>query len=205
MVMKSYRGLWIIFLSIFVISCGKAGTYSISLRYQPLKEFPSLQQKIGATLGMVPFKDERPDKLYIGTHTHLREATSYFKSDPFPVEKAITHSISNTLSRSGVKIIPISSWDGKPDSLKTLETDSILDIEIKRFWTEGRAAPFRTKAKTSVHFVIHLGVKKEGKVFTRNVEVEKELTMARLVPEKVEEMVNQALADVFDSFFSNPY
>jgi hypothetical protein len=114
-------------------------------------------------------------------------------------------SISNTLSRFGVKTIPISHWDGNPESLKNIEADSVLMIEIKRFWTEGKAGTFRTNVKTSVHFVIHLGVKKEGKVFTRNVEVEKEATLARLTPERVEAMVNQALADIFDAFLSNPY
>jgi hypothetical protein len=53
--------------------------------------------------------------------------------------------------------------------------------------------------------VIHLGVKKEGKVYTRNVEVEKEVTEARSTPEKLEAMINQILTDVFDSYFSNPY
>jgi hypothetical protein len=48
-------------------------------------------------------------------------------------------------------------------------------------------------------------VKKEGKVFTRNVEVEKEMTVARSTPEKVEAMINQILTDIFDSYFSNPY
>ena len=99
---------------------------------------------------------------------------------PFPLEKAIGQSLSDALSRYGVKTIPISDWDAKPDSLKNMETDSVLMIEIKGFWTEGNASLFRTKVKTTVRFVIHLGVKKEGKVFTRNVEVEKEMTVPRL-------------------------
>jgi uncharacterized lipoprotein YajG len=104
-----------------------------------------------------------------------------------------------------VKTIPISNWDGEPESLKNMETDSVLMIEIKRFWTEGKASAFRSTVKTTVQLVIHLGVKKEGKVFTRNVEVEKEMTVARSTPEKVEEMVNQILTDIFDSYFSKPY
>jgi hypothetical protein len=48
-------------------------------------------------------------------------------------------------------------------------------------------------------------VKKEGKVFTRNMEVEKEMTVARSTPERVEMMVNQMLTEIFDSYFSNPY
>jgi hypothetical protein len=121
------------------------------------------------------------------------------------LERAIQESLSEGLSRYGVKTISISHWDGKPESLKNIETDSVLMIEIKRLWTEGKASLFRTHVKTAVQFVIHLGVKKEGKVFTRNVEVEKEMTVSRSTPEKVEAMINQMLTDIFDSYFLNPY
>ena len=203
--MKTYRWLMILFLSFFIFSCAKARTYSLYLRYQPSKEFPSLQQKIGSTLGITPFKDERLDTLYIGIHTPFQGISSYFKSDPFPLEKAIMESLVEVLSRQGVKTVPVSNWDGEPESLKTMETDSVLLIEIKRFWTEGRAVTFKTNVKTSIHFVIHLGVKKEGKVFTKNVTVEKEMTVFRLAPEKVEQTVNEILTDIFDAFFSDPY
>ncbi len=203
--MKSIRWLFILSLGFFVLGCAKLGTYSLYLRYQPVREFTFLQQKIGSTLAMVPFKDERPDTLYIGVHTNLQGDSDYFKSHPFPLERAIMESLSDALSRYGVKTIPISNWDGKPESLKNMETDSVLMIEIKRFWTEGKASAFRTTMKTTVQCVIHLGVKKEGKVFTRNVEVEKEMTVARSTPEKVEAMINQILTDIFDSYFSNPY
>jgi len=203
--MKSIRWLFILSLGFFVLGCAKTGTHSLSLRYQPVKEFSSLQTKVGSTLGMAPFKDERPDTLYIGLHTNLQGNSDYFKSHPFPLERAIMESLSDALSRYGVKTIPISNWDGKPGSLKNMETDSVLMIEIKRFWTEGKASAFRTTMKTTVQCLIHLGVKKEGKVFTRNVEVEKEMTVARSTPEKVEAMINQILTDIFDSYFSNPY
>lgn len=203
--MKSIRWLFILSLGFFVLGCAKSGTYSLYLRYQPVREFTFLQQKIGSTLAMAPFKDERPDTLYIGLHTNLQGNSDYFKSHPFPLERAIMESLSDALSRYGVKTIPISNWDGKPESLKNMETDSVLMIEIKRFWTEGKASAFRTTMKTTVQCVIHLGVKKEGKVFTRNVEVEKEMTVARSTPEKVEAMINQILTDIFDSYFSNPY
>ena len=203
--MKSIRWLFILCLGFFVLGCAKLGTYSLYLRYQPVREFTSLQQKIGLTLAMAPFKDERPDTYYIGFHSNLQGDSNYFKSRPFPLERAIKESLSDALSRHGVKTIPISNWDGKPESLKNMETDSVLMIEIKRFWTEGKASLFRTNIKTAVQLVIHLGVKKEAKVFTRNVEVEKEVTETRSTPEGVEAMFNQILTDIFDSYFSNPY
>ena len=202
--MKSFRFLMLISLGIFVAGCA-TGTYSLHLRYQPSKEFTSLQTKIGPTLAMAPFKDERPDTLYVGVHTNLQGDSNYFKSYPFPLEKAIKESLSDVLSRYGVKIISIPSWDGRPDSLKEIDADSVLMIEIKRFWTEGNASLFRTHIRTTIRFVIHLGVKKEGKVFTRNVDIEKEMTVARSTPQKVEMIMNQILTDIFDSYFSNPY
>lgn len=203
--MKSIRFFILLSLGFFIFGCAKAGTYSLSLRYQPLKEFSSLQTKIGPTLAMAPFKDERPDTLYIGVHTNLRGDTSYFKSYPYPLENAVKESLSDALSRYGVKIVSIPIWDGRPESLKDIDADSVLMIEIKRFWTEGKASPFKTDVRTMIRFVIHLGVKKEGKVFTRNVEVEKEITVARSTPQKVETIMNQVLTDIFDSYFSNPY
>ena len=203
--MKTTRWLFILFLILFIPVCVEAGTYTLSLRYQSVKAFPSLQTKIGSTLAMAPFKDERPETLYIGLHTDLKGDFSYFKSQPFPLEKAIQESLSEGLACYGVKTTSIPHWDGQPESLKSIETDSVMMIEIKRFWTEGKASLFRTHIKTGVKLVIHLGVKKEGKVFTRNVEMEREMTVARSTPERVEAMINQMLTDIFDSYFSNPY
>lgn len=204
--MKPYRWVIILFLSFFLFSCAKARTYSVYLRYQPSEEFPSLRQKIGSTLGIAPIQDERPDTLYIGIYTPLQGISSYFKSEPFPLEKALMNSLAEVLSRQSVKTIPVSPWDGEPKTLRDMETDSILMIEIKKFWTEGKkAVTFKTNVKTSVHLVIHLGVKKEERVFTKNVAVEKEMAVFSLAPEKVEQTVNEILTEIFDVFFSNPY
>jgi hypothetical protein len=203
--MKSIRWFFILSLAFFVAGGAEAGTYSLDIRYQPVKEFPSLQQKVGATLAMAPFKDERTDTLRIGAHASFQGDFSYFRSHPFPLETAIKESLSNVLPRYGVKTIPIASWDGQPESLKDIGADSVLMIEIKRFWTDGKGAPFKTNVKALVHFVIHLGVKKEGKVFTRNVEIEREMTVTRSTPERVEAMMNGILTEIFDAYFSNPY
>jgi hypothetical protein len=203
--MKAMRWLLIFSLGFFMLDCAWAGTYSLSLRYQPLKEFSSLQAKMGSTLGWAPLQDERPETLYIGVHTGLQGDSSYFKSYPFPLEKAIEESLSQVLSHNGVKTIPISHWDGRPESLENMETDSVLMIEIKRFWLEGKASFFRSNVKITVQIAFHLGVKKEGKIFTRNIEVEKEKTFPRLTPGRMELAMNQILADIFDSYLSDPY
>jgi len=203
--LKPHQWLLGPFLSFFMVGLALGETYSTNIRYQPIKEFPSFQQKIGSIFGIAPFKDNRPDKLYIGHQTSFRRVSHYFKSGPFPLEKAISDSLSKAVSRSGVRTVPISNWDREPESLKNIEADSILLIEIKRFWTEGIAAVRGTRVITSIYLVIHLGVKKEGKVFRRNVYAMKESTVARLTPAGVEQMVNQILTEILDNFFSNPY
>jgi hypothetical protein len=197
--------LLIAIIGFCLLNCATGGTFPIHLKYQSSREFPSLQQKLGTTLGIAPCKDERSDTLYIGRHTSFQGISSYFKSDPFPLEKAIEQSISNIISRHGVKTTFISDWDGKPESLKNLGMDSVLMIEIKRFWTEGRAAAFRTNVDTSIYLTIHLGVKKEGTIFSKKMYVDKKTTLARLTPERMEQMINQSLAEMFDSFLFEPY
>jgi len=202
---RSLYRLLIPWLGLFIINDAWGGTYSLHIYYQTLREISSLRQKLGGTIGIAPFQDKRSDKEYIGHHTSPRRVSNYFKSDPFPLEKAIRDSLSQALSRYGVKTVPISEWSGKQESMKNIEVDSILTIEIKRFWMEGTATQSKTKMNTSVYLVIHLGVKKAGRVFTRNVFVGKERTIARLTPEEVEQTFNQILTNIFDNFLSNPY
>ena len=200
-------------LSFFIVGLAAGETYPTNIRYQPVRKFPSLQQKVGSILGIAPFKDDRSDKPYVGHQSSFRrvsrrpsfQTSHYFKSEPFPLEKAIRDSLSKAISRSGVKTVPIPNWDEEPESLKNTEADSILMIEIKRFWTEGIAEVRGIKVITSIYLIIHLGVKKEGKVFTRNVYVMKENTVAGLTPAEVEQTLNRILTEIFDNFFSNPY
>jgi len=206
--MTSYRWFLILCLSFLMLSCSQGGgTYSLYLRYEPVKDFPSLQQKMGSTLGIGPFKDGRPDTTFIGMYTPGHGVSSYFQIEPSPLEKGIRDSISQVLSGRGVKTVSVSDWDGQPEALRNLETDSILSLEIKRFWTEAKGSLFKTHMVTKISFVIHLGVKKEGKVFTRSIELDREMTVPnwKWGRDQMEQMISQTLRDVFDEFFSNPY
>jgi hypothetical protein len=195
----------VLFLIAFAVDCAEAQIYCIPLRYQPRKTFASLQQNLGSKVGLAPFKDERQEKSYIGIHFPLQGLATHFETLPMPLERALEKSMGDALSWLGVKVVPVSNWDGTPESLKDIDTDSVLTIEIKKFWSEGTGSLLRTNIKTAVQLVIHLGVQREGKVFTRNVEMEKQITVLRSTPERVGAIMNEILSDVFDSFFSSPY
>jgi hypothetical protein len=178
--------------------------YPINIQYQSAKQFPFLQQKVGLTMGIAPFKDTSHGRLYVGHYIHQR-VSNYLKSEPLPLEKAIRDSLLQPLSLHGIKTVPISSWDGKEESLKDTEVDSILMIEIMRFWAEGIVSARGTNVNTSIYLIIRLGVKKEDKVFRRDMYTIKENSIIELTPAGVEKMINQTLTEILDAFFSNPY
>ena len=193
-------------VALSLLGCATGGVRSLPLRYEPSKEFPSLQQKIGPTVALAPFNDERADTLYIGLHTPFQGRTSYYKSEPFPLETAIREPLQEVFLKKGLMTMTLPAWDGSPESLKTIGADSVLMIQMKKFWSEGKDDLFlRTSIKSSVHLTIHLGVKREGKVFTKNVEVEREKTVFGGGSEQIGRMINEILTDVFDAFLLNPY
>jgi hypothetical protein len=86
--MKARRWILILALGTLIMSCARGGTYPVFLKYQPVGTFPSLSQKVGSTLGISPFKDLRPDALYVGLYMPFTGRFSYFKSEP-SLEKTI--------------------------------------------------------------------------------------------------------------------
>ena len=179
-------------------------THPINIRYQSVKIFPSLHRKVGLTVGIAPFKDARHSRLYVGHYVHKR-VSNYLKSESIPLEEVITDSLLQFLSLHEIKTIPILNWNGKEQSLKKIRADSILMIEIMRFWSEGKVSGRRTNVNTSIYFIIRLGVKGEGKVFKREVYTIKKSSIVELTPATMEQIINQTLTEILDTFFSNPY
>jgi hypothetical protein len=181
----------------------KPEIHSINIRYREAKPFPSLDQNIGLTIAVAPFHDSRHGRLYIGHHKSARRISNYFKSEPFPLEKAIREFFSDGLAHSGIETMFVPNWDGNPEALKDLEADSILRIDMKRFWIEAEAVGRRTRVNTSFYFDIFLGVKKENTVFKQKVYVGKEMIDSNFTPESLENFINRTLNNVFDDFFGS--
>jgi hypothetical protein len=181
----------------------KQEIYSINIRYQDAKQFPSLDEKVGLTIAVAPFSDSRRGRQYIGHQISTRRISSYFISEPPPLEKAISEFFFEALSNCGIKPILVPSWDGKPGTLKDLETDSILKINIRRFWIEVAPVGRRARVNTSVYFDMFLGVKKEDRVFTQNMYTGKEMMDYNFTPERLEQFINRTLGNIFEDFFGS--
>lgn len=198
---------WIIIplLGLSLFGSTHGGNYSVSLEYNRTTKSSSFRKKVGPILGIAPFQDQRPEEAYIGRYTSPRNSISYFKSEPMPLERAIQESLRKALTRSGVETIPILGWDGKPESMKKMNVDSILMIVIKKFWVEGRVVSLRTRMHASIHLIFYLGIKKLDKVFIQNVFVEKNRTFSMLGSQDMVQWINRTSADALDSFLRNPY
>ena len=185
------------------LSCGQAGPHIVPIRYQPMGKLLFVSAKTGSTLGLCPFRDGRPDRKHIGHTVSHRRVTTYFECTPSPLGRAIRETLTQSLSRPGVRIIPIPDWDGGQESLKGIQADSVLLVDIERFWIEGRAVPRGMHLSASIYLTFHLGLKREGKVLTQRAYSSKERLFNPWTPEIAEQMINHALTETLDSFFSS--
>jgi hypothetical protein len=64
---------------------------------------------------------------------------------------------------------------------------------------------FNTNIKTTIQLVINLGVKNEDAIFTKNDEIEREVTVSKSTSTRVEAIINQILSDIFDTCLSSHY
>ncbi len=203
--MKAFRWIGVLVISFSLLNCAAGGNIPLNIQYQPERQFPDLQQKIGTTLAVTPVKDMRQDPSYLGIHATLTGDIEYYKSATLPLDEMVMESLSKILPPYGVKLVPLPRWDGNPDSLKEIDADSVMMIEIRKFWAKSKTEVWGGEMNISVQFLIYLGVKKENKVFTRNFQVDRSDTTLRVTPKWMEEAINPILTQIFDSFFSNPY
>jgi hypothetical protein len=136
-----------------------------------------------------------------------RREPVYLQSDPLALKEALRETLSGALGRCGLETVSVPTWDGKADSLSNIETDSVLVVDIKRFWGEGVSATLgrstSTKMYMSIYLTMRLGVKREGRVFTSYVFGGKEMSLTQGVPERIEETMNQILGEGLDACFSS--
>ena len=194
-----------LFFCILIVPIGRtsAGIFSVHLEYHPHRAPSSLRETLGSTLGIAPGWDRRPDQDFIGHHVSSRRVSTYLQSEPSPLVRAIREAFSNALSPLGVRTVSISQWDGSAESLKQIEADSVILVEIKRFWTEGRPVALRTHVNTSIHLTLILGIKEESRIFTQRIYLERNRTLSRWTPEQMEQRINDILTDILDSFLAN--
>lgn len=179
-----------------LVACAQHKTYWLYLRPHPGGE---QGPKTNLTIGLLPFKDARttPDKL--GARI-LGDGTE----EPIRLSSSASEDLTNILSRSlkarNIPVVTISAWDPTPENLKDLppEVDIAIAGKIEALEVEARSSILETKLRYRVKLSAKLGLKAQGKVVTKTVEVRPEETVMLFERRKVEETLNEAVASALN-------
>lgn len=191
-----YTFLMVILLA-SVVSCAKHKTYWLNLR-------PHAEGEKGPTtkltLGVLPFEDGRVSTQKLGARV-LRDG----REEPIRLESSsasedLTHILRRSLKARNIPVVTISAWDPAAQNLKDLppEVDIAIAGRIEALEVEAQSSTLKTTLRYRVKLSAQLGLKAQGKVVTKNIEVRPEETVMRFERQKVEETLNEAVASALN-------
>ena len=191
-----YTLLMMIFLA-SVVSCAQHKTYWLHLRPHPEGEQGPTTK---LTIGVLPFEDGRVSTQKLGARV-LRDG----REEPIRLESSsASEDLTNILLRSlkvrNIPVVTISAWDPAPQNLKDLppEVDIAIAGRIEALEVEAESSTFKTTLRYRVKLSAKLGLKAQGKVVTKNIEVRPEETVILFERQKVEENLNEAVASALN-------
>ena len=191
-----YTFLMVILLA-SLATCAKHKTYWLHLRPHPEGERGPTTK---LTIGVLPFEDDRASTAKLGARV-LRDG----REEPIRLESSsaaedLTHILSRSLEARNISVVTISSWDPAPQNLKDLppEVDIAIAGRIEALEVEAQSSTLKTTLRYRVKLSAKLGLKAEGKVVTKNIEVRPEETVMRFERQKVEETLNEAVASALN-------
>jgi len=191
-----YTLLMMIFLA-SVVSCAQHKTYWLHLRpHAEGEQGPTTK----LTIGVLPFEDGRVSTQKLGARV-LRDG----REEPIRLESSsASEDLTNILLRSlkvrNIPVVTISAWDPAPQNLKDLppEVDIAIAGRIEALEVEAQSSTFKTTLRYRVKLSAKLGLKAQGKVVTKNIEVRPEETVILFERQKVEENLNEAVASALN-------
>jgi hypothetical protein len=187
----------IIILLASLVSCAKHKTYWLYLRPHPTGEqVPTTK----LTIGVVDFKDGRisPQKLGARILGDGREEPIRLESSS--ASEDLTHILRRSLKAKNIPVVAISTWDPAPQNLKDLppEVDIVIAGKIEALEVKAQSSTLKTTIRYRVKLSAKLGLKAQGKVVTKSIEVRPEETVMLFDRQKVEETLNQAVASALN-------
>jgi hypothetical protein len=191
-----YTFLMVIFLA-SLVTCAKHKTYWLHLR-------PHAEGEKGPTtkltVGVLPFEDGRVSTQKLGARV-LRDG----REEPIRLESSsasedLTNILRRSLKARNIPVVTISAWDPTPQNLKDLppEVDIAIAGRIEALEVEAQSSTLKTTLRYRVKLSAKLGLKAQGKVVTKDIEVRPEETVMRFERQKVEETLNEAVASALN-------
>ncbi len=197
------RALGLVMLAILATSCAAPITHPVELRDRGTAEAGRFA---GVSVGLQPAVDRRgeADPGLVG-YRQLRRGRERYATISMDLAEALTRAISDRLGRMGARVSPAAGWDLTPDAMPTAQSDAdhLVACEVIRFLCRAEKKALGTRLQMDLELVFYLGDRKDGRVVRRPVQVQIERFEAVFSPQKVEGLVNEALAEALDRGFQN--
>jgi hypothetical protein len=191
-----YTFLMVILLA-SVVTCAQHKTYWLHLRPHPEGEQGPTTK---LTIGVLPFEDGRVSTEKLGARVLRSGREEPIRLESSSAAEDLTHILRRSLKARNIPVVTISTWDPTPQNLKDLPPDVDIAIagRIEALEVEAQSSTLKTTLRYRVKLSAKLGLKAQGKVVTKNIEVRPEETVMRFERQKVEETLNEAVASALN-------
>ena len=194
---KATYGFLVVILLTSLVSCAQHKTYWLHLR-------PHAEGEQGVTtkltIGVLPFEDGRVSTEKLGVRVLGNGREEPIRLESSSAAEDLTHILRRSLEARNISVVTISSWDPAPQNLKDLppEVDIAIAGRIEALEVEAQSSTFKTTLRYRVKLSAKLGLKAQGKVVTKTIEVSPEDTVVLFERQKVEETLNEAVASALN-------
>ncbi|MGD8530755.1 MAG: hypothetical protein PVG97_07215 [Syntrophobacterales bacterium] len=180
-----------------LVSCGKHKTYWLHLRPQPTGE---QGVTTNLTIGVLPFEDGRISTQKLGARVLGDGREEPIRLESSSASEDVTNLLHRSLKARNITVVTISTWNPTPQNLKDLppEVDVAIAGKIEALEVKAQSSTLKTTIRYRVKLSAKLGLKAQGKVVTKTIEVRPEETVMRFERQKVEETLNEAVASALN-------
>jgi hypothetical protein len=180
-----------------LVSCAKHKTYWLHLRPQPTGE-QGVASKL--TIGVLPFEDGRISTQKLGARVLGDGREEPIRLESSSASEDVTNLLHRSLKARNIPVVTISTWNPTPQNLKDLppEVDIAIAGKIEALEVKAQSSTLKTTIRYRLKLSAKLGLKAQGKVVTKTIEVRPEETVMRFERQKVEETLNEAVASALN-------
>ncbi|MFH1625535.1 MAG: hypothetical protein ABID54_10345 [Pseudomonadota bacterium] len=184
-----------------VVGCAGGRIYLVNLKYLPEKTTgQAIRRDKPLTVGVQTFEDLRTKKDDVGRRVRLQGQVDVFRSDPVPINEAVTQAVRDYLKSRGYRVVDIQNWDLSPEGLSAIPENihRVIGGKVEALWTEAESFLTHTKIKSRVKLLVCIGKVEKRKVITREVESTPEMTEILFSPGTVGKSLNETTIQVIE-------
>jgi hypothetical protein len=190
-------GLGAALMALSFLGCATPSRYTLHLGPSPEEE---KGPKTTLTIGLLPFEDSRPSPQVLGKLIDSDGKEVDIVLDAASPAGDVTYILRRALRARDIQTVELQYWTPDPEHLQDIpgDVDVAFAGRIDALTVNAESALFDTKVKYRVRLSARLGFKKEGVVITQSAEVLREETLFRFNPPRIEETLNDAVAEALN-------